>query len=95
MKSHQVEQNRLLQAYKYILDFYFGDVSFETILALNPTKNEDFGVVSLLGVSEQIGLIALEKTMSASNIANHLLPCIVFNKQMSLLSISKILPTKK
>ena len=95
MKSHQVEQNRLLQAYKYILDFYFGDVSFETILALNPTKNEDFGVVSLLGVSEQIGLVALEKTVVASNIANYLLPCIVFDKQNKPFVYLKNIANKK
>lgn len=95
MKSNQVEHNPLLKTYKYILDFYFGDVSFDTILSLSPTKSEDFSVESLVGVSEQIGLVALEKTMSASNIANHLLPCIVFDKQNKPFVYLKNIANKK
>ncbi|MDQ1243998.1 MAG: hypothetical protein QG565_338, partial [Campylobacterota bacterium] len=95
MKSHTVEQNHLLKTYKYILDFYFGNVSFDTILSLSPTKNEDFSVESLLGVSEQIGLVALEKTIAASNIANHLLPCIVFNNRNEPFVYLKNIANKK
>ncbi|OHD97881.1 MAG: hypothetical protein A3E21_01680, partial [Sulfurimonas sp. RIFCSPHIGHO2_12_FULL_36_9] len=95
MVSHSAEQNPLLKTYKYMLDFYFGDVSFDTILSLNPTKNEDFGIESLFIVSEQIGLVALKKEMIASNISNHHLPCVIFNKQNKPFIYQKNIANKK
>ncbi len=95
MVSHSAEQNPLLKTYKYMLDFYFGNVSFDTILSLNPTKNEDFGMESLFIVSEQIGLVALKKEMIASNISNHHLPCVIFNEQNKPFIYQKNIANKK
>ncbi len=95
MVSQSAEQNPLLKTYKYILDFYFGDVSYDTIFSLNHTKNEDFNMESIFFVSEQIGLVALEKTIAASDIPNHFLPCIVFNNRNEPFIYRKNIANKK
>ncbi len=95
MVSQSAEQNPLLKTYKYMLDFYFGDVSYDTIFSLNHTKNEDFNMESIFFVSEQIGLVALEKTIAASDIPSHFLPCIVFNKRNEPFIYRKNIANKK
>jgi len=95
MVSQSAEQNPLLKTYKYILDFYFGDVSYDTIFSLNHTKNEDFNMESVFFVSEQIGLVALEKTIAASDIPSHFLPCIVFNNRNEPFIYRKNIANKK
>lgn len=89
------EDNKLLTNFKYILDFYFGEVPIETITNMNPKKEEEFSTESVFSVCEQIGLIALEKRITASEIPSHFLPCIIFNDKNEPLIFQKNIANRK
>lgn len=90
-----IKEDKLLANYKYILDFYFGNVGLETIRNLNPRKENTFDFTSISSISEQIGLIALEKELSASDIPNHFLPCIIFNSDNEAFIYQKNIANKQ
>ncbi|MCK9233641.1 MAG: hypothetical protein M0O98_00470, partial [Acholeplasmataceae bacterium] len=85
----------LLCAFKYMLDFYYGEVNIDTILNLDAVKDGEFNKASIFIVCDQIGLIALEKEMSAQNIPNHFLPCIIFDESDTPLIYQKNIANKK
>ncbi|AXH09943.1 hypothetical protein CP960_03430 [Malaciobacter halophilus] len=70
----------LLFSFKYILDFYFGDISLETILTLSANNQDGFTQEVAMDVAHEIGLYAVSKEISALDIAKHFLPCIIFDK---------------
>jgi len=80
----QEEKNRedfpLLYSLKYVLDFYFGDISLETILNLSATSNKGFTSEIAIDVANEVGLTAVLKEINASEIPNHFFPCIVLDK---------------
>ncbi len=85
----------LLCAFKYMLDFYYGEVNIDTILNLDAVKDGEFNKASIFIICDQIGLIALEKEMSAQNIPNHFLPCIIFDEKDTPLIYQKNIANKK
>jgi ATP-binding cassette subfamily B protein/ATP-binding cassette subfamily C protein LapB len=89
------ENNQLLVTYKYILDFYYGDVSIDTILSFDAIKDGGFNIDSIPIVSEQIGLVALVKEMKASEIPNYFLPCIIIDDEGNPLVYQKNIANKK
>ena len=70
----------LLYSLKYILDFYFGEISIETILSFSPKSEQGFTSELLIGVATEVGLTAIQKDIDALDIPNHFLPCIIFDK---------------
>lgn len=67
---------------KYILDFYFGNVAPDTILAFAPKKDtEDLSIENAVDVANSIGLVALEKNAEAIAIQGYFLPCMIFDKK--------------
>jgi ATP-binding cassette subfamily B protein/ATP-binding cassette subfamily C protein LapB len=78
-----------------MLDFYYGEVNIDTILNLDAVKDGEFNKASIFIVCDQIGLIALEKEMSAQNIPNHFLPCIIFDESDTPLIYQKNIANKK
>lgn len=78
------ENNRseypLLYSLKYILDFYFGDISIDTILNLSATSSAGFTSEIAIDVVNEVGLSAVSKEMKALDIAAHFLPCIIIDK---------------
>jgi len=71
----------LLFSFKYILDFYFGDISLETILTLSANSEKGFTNQTAIDVAHEVGLYAVYKDISALNIPKHFLPCIIFDKE--------------
>ncbi len=78
-----------------MLDFYYGDISIETILSLDAVKDGGFDEDSIALVCEQIGLISLQKDISAIDIAKHFLPCIIFDENNTPLIYKKNIANKK
>lgn len=74
------EEYPLLYSLKYVLDFYFGDISLETILNFSATSDEGFTPEIALGVANEVGLTAVSKDIDASDIPNHFFPCIIFDE---------------
>ena len=57
---------RLVHTFKYILDFYYGDVSVDTILNFAPSTDEGFTKDTIVDVSFEMGLNAVSKTIFSS-----------------------------
>lgn len=85
-KSIDIEEQKnredfpLLYSLKHVLDFYFGDISIETILNLSATSNRGFTSEIAIDVSTEVGLTAVQKDINASDIPAHFYPCIIFDK---------------
>ena len=74
-------KNGLLLSFKNILDFYYGEVSLETILTFAPNSEDGFTKESVVDISFEMGLNAVAKDMPASDIAHYFFPCIIFDKK--------------
>ncbi len=75
------EFNSLFLSLKFVLDFYYGEISPETILNFSANSNDGFTSEAAVGVANEVGLIAVEKDIRADSIANYFLPCIIFDKK--------------
>ncbi len=71
----------LLFSFKYILDFYFGDISLDIIITLSANTNAGFTKEIAIDVAHEVGLYAISKQMNTVDIPAHFLPCIVFDKE--------------
>lgn len=79
-EQKQREEFPLLYSLKYVLDFYFGDISLDTILNLSATSNRGFTSEIAIDVANEVGLTAVQKDIVASDIPSHFFPCIVLDK---------------
>ena len=70
----------LLYSLKYVLDFYFGDISLETIQNFSAKSTSGFTSEIVIDVANEVGLSAIEKDIDASDIPSHFFPCIVIDK---------------
>lgn len=73
------EDNLLLTCVKNVLDFYFGDVSFDTINAFLIKSNDEFSISHALEILKNFNLTVLEKKISADSIPKHFLPSIILD----------------
>lgn len=80
LEQKQREDFPLLYSLKYLLDFYFGNISIETILNLSAVSNKGFTPELAIDVANEVGLTAVEKKIDASEIPSHFFPCIVLDK---------------
>lgn len=83
------DQFPLLFCLKYIFDFYFGDISYDTILNLTPKSDKGFTDELLIEVAGQVGLNAVKKDMKVSQIPNHFLPCVIIDSSNNPLVLVK------
>lgn len=90
-----MDQTSLLYNFKFMLDFYYGEVTIDTILTLDATKSDKFNEDSIFTVCEQIGLISLKKEISADNIPNHFLPCIILDENGNPVIYQRNIANKK
>ena len=70
----------LLYSFKNILDFYFGDISLETIVNISAASSEGFTSELLVDACLDVGLTCVEKEINAEDIPKHFFPCILFDK---------------
>lgn len=76
----------LVQAYKYILDFYYGNVSYETIdtvLGHEPIHNE-----AIVRSAKDFGLTCEALSLERDMVEAHLVPCIACSQE-GLIAIVK------
>ena len=73
------EEFPLLFSLKYLLDFYFGDISIETIVNFSAKSDKGFTEELAIDVAKEVGLTAVSRNMKALDIPNHFLPCIIFD----------------
>ncbi|MGB6329155.1 MAG: type I secretion system permease/ATPase [Halarcobacter sp.] len=79
-EQKQREDFPLLYSLKYILDFYFGDISLETIQNFSAKSTLGFTPEIAIDVANEVGLSAIEKDILASEIPSHFFPCIILDK---------------
>ena len=69
----------LLFALKNILDFYFGEISLNTIISFSAKSNQGFTPELAIDIVREVGLTAVARDIKALDIPNHFLPCIIFD----------------
>lgn len=81
-------KDRLLLCFKYILDFYYGDVSYETIQNILAHEHKQTTVDDLRNGSKDFGLEFEEIALSSDMVHSHVFPCIVIseNEEIAILS---------
>ena len=83
MQNFQNNLNRdeypLLFALKNILDFYFGEISLNTIISFSAKSNQGFTTELAIDIVREVGLTAVARDIKALDIPNHFLPCIIFD----------------
>ena len=67
----------------YILDFYFGEISLNTIISFSAKSNKGFTQELAIDVIKEVGLFGVARDMKALDIPNHFLPCIIFDEKDS------------
>ena len=77
------EEYPLLFTLKYILDFYFGEISLNTIVSFSAKSNKGFTQELAIDVIKEVGLFGVARDMKALDIPNHFLPCIIFDEKDS------------
>ena len=75
------EEYPLLFSLKNVLDFYFGDITLNTIISFSAKSNEGFTSELAIDVIKEVGLIGVARDIKALDIPNHFLPCIVFDEK--------------
>ena len=75
------EEYPLLFSLKNVLDFYFGDITLNTIISFSAKSNQGFTSELAIDVIKEVGLIGVARDMKALDIPNHFLPCIVFDEK--------------
>ena len=73
------EEFPLLYGLKYVLDFYYGEISLNTILSFSAKSNNGFTKELAIDVVKEVGISSVHRNIKASNIPNHFLPCIIFD----------------
>ena len=81
LKSSDRPTDSLLLAFKYILDFYYGNVSFETIGRILGHENENISIDDIRHGASDFGLHFDEVELNSDVIDSHLFPAIVVSKQ--------------
>lgn len=79
-KNKEFQTDPLLISTKFILDFYYGDISLETIASFTPKSEGGFDNLCVIEVISNLGLNALQKDIKGIDIPDYLLPCIIFDK---------------
>ena len=75
------EEFPLLFSLKNVLDFYFGDITLNTIISFSAKSNQGFTKELAIDVIKEVGLIGVARDIKALDIPNHFLPCIVFDEK--------------
>ncbi len=80
----------LVDALHYILQFYFGDVKRDTILAISGATEEEFDLKSLLKVSKDANLFAQTQEINIATLDKFLLPLIAYNDKNECIIIQAL-----
>lgn len=83
MSSPQGPQ--LIDSLHHILQFYFGEIKRETILAISGATEEEFDVKSVLKVAKESNLYAQTQEINLDTLDSFLLPVILYNKKNELI----------
>ncbi len=86
MSSPQGSQ--LIDSLHKILEFYFGEIKRETILAISGATEEEFDVKSLLKVAKESNLYAQTQEINLETLDSFLLPVILYNKNDELIVLN-------
>jgi len=79
-KNTKYANDNLLISLKNVLDFYYGEISQETILNFTHLNEESFTSEMVVDVCFSMGLNGVSKEQKASEIAQYFLPCIIIDK---------------
>ena len=81
MSTHQTSVNAsILEAFRSILSFHFGNVSLDTIDKLSLDSLENFSIQDIDHICQELSLEFQQSKSSIKDIEPFMLPCIAYNK---------------
>ncbi|MCV6608213.1 MAG: ABC transporter transmembrane domain-containing protein, partial [Campylobacterales bacterium] len=80
----------LIYSFKYILDFYYGDVPIKTILLMSGSDDEHFSLESVIDVSKEVNLHVELQKIQPERVSKHLLPVILYKESLPPLVLLKL-----
>lgn len=86
--DNKQKRDDLLLSFKYILDFYYGDVPPKTIDTVLPHEKKHTTVEDLKYGASDFGLVFEEGDFSADTATAHILPCILTNEENGAVILS-------
>ena len=86
--DNKQKKDDLLLSFKYILDFYYGDVPPKTIDTVLPHEKKHTTVEDLKYGASDFGLVFEEGDFSADTATAHILPCILTNEENGAVILS-------
>jgi ATP-binding cassette subfamily B protein/ATP-binding cassette subfamily C protein LapB len=86
----KIKSSLLVDALHKILQFYFGDIKRETILAISGATEEEFDIKSLLKVAKEANLFAQIQDIKIDTLDKFLLPVLLYNEQNELILLQAI-----
>jgi len=86
----KVEPALLIDAVHYILQFYFGNIKRETILAISGATEEEFDLKALLKVTRESNLFAQTKELDIMQIDKFLLPLILYDDKGEVIVLTAL-----
>ena len=75
----KLQNNSLLDSYRLILEFYFGNVALSTISKLSSGNLDSFSTSDIRAVSKELNLQMNYQKLSPKTIKSHLLPAIAID----------------
>jgi ATP-binding cassette subfamily B protein/ATP-binding cassette subfamily C protein LapB len=84
----------ILEAFRSILSFHFGNVSLDTIEKLSFCSLEKFSVKDIGHICKELSLEFQQTKSSVKDIEPFMLPCIAYNKKGEAIVIMEILDNK-
>ncbi|MBN2816262.1 MAG: ATP-binding cassette domain-containing protein [Campylobacterales bacterium] len=80
----------LVEGLRYILAFYFGEVTKETILSVSGAQESEFDVKSLFRVANSTNLYVQSKDFTLENLESFALPLMLYNEDGKVIVIESL-----
>ena len=74
-----LQGKQLVSALQKVMQFYFGDVKKETLLAISGANEEVFDIKALLGVVDDVNLFAQVEDFGVERLERFMLPAIIYD----------------
>jgi len=91
MNRQQPSSNAsILEAFRSILSFHFGDISLDTLSKLSLNSLEEFSIKDIDHICQELSLELKQTKSSIRDIESFMLPCIAFNKRGEAIVIMEL-----
>ena len=80
MQIIELESNPFFIATKYILEFYFGEISAQTLHSFSNKKSQNFSAEDSLEILNALELSVVQREFASAQMPRHFFPSIIYNE---------------